>query len=141
MVGTIFATEDKKHGRGKRVREMDGVAGPSKRRKLHKEEASDSDDSDVDEDFVEMVGAADAEDEAAFSDDGDMEDPDEIADREEAGTFGGKVFELGRDFNLSSTRLLDVLSDTPLTVDMHVGELPETSAAPERVLLDSDWDM
>jgi hypothetical protein len=47
-----------------------------------------------------------------FSDDGDAEDPDEIADLEEASTFGGKVFELGKDFNLSS-RLLDVLSDTP----------------------------
>jgi hypothetical protein len=65
-----------------------------------------------------------------FSDDGDAEDPDEIADLEEASTFGGKVFELGKDFNLSS-RLLDVLSDTPLTVDMHIGEVPETSAAPE----------
>ena len=40
------------------------------------------------------------------------------------------MFELGKDFNLSS-RLLDVLSDTPLTVDMHIGEVPETSAAPE----------
>jgi hypothetical protein len=37
--------------------------------------------------------------------------------------------------NLSSTWLLDVMSDTPLTVDMHIGEVPETSAAPERVLL------